>query len=68
MKTYDWKTPYRLKENNAGYPTDEALRLVENIFNEMKSVDKDNMEFECKLTCFQKDALKAVFDFVCHIY
>ena len=34
---------------------EERLRLVSKIM--WKSVDKDNMEFEARISCFQKDAL-----------
>ena len=33
----------------------EEMRLIENI--NWKSIDKDNMEFQGTISCYQKDAL-----------
>lgn len=60
------KNKYTIPNNDANYITDEALKLIGNI--EFKSVDKDNMEFECKLTCFQKEALEAMFYYTVGMY
>lgn len=68
MRTYDWGTKYRLEQNDAGYPTGEAIRLVDGLVKQFKSADKDNMEFSVTATCYQKEALEAVLAFVCHIY
>jgi len=38
----------------------EAIRLVDDI--KWKSIEKDNMEFEARATCFQKDAIKEVLE------
>lgn len=57
---------YVIPNNDLHYPTEEAFRLVNNI--DWKSVDKDNMEFETRVTCFQKDALEAVIAFAVGMY
>lgn len=57
---------YVLENNSVGYPTEEAFRLVREI--KWKSVEKDNMEFEARITCFQKEALQAIIDYAIGMY
>lgn len=39
---------------------EEAIRLLTNI--RWKSIDKDNMEFEARASCYQVDAIRTLLD------
>lgn len=41
---------------------EEGVRLIKNI--KWKSVDKDNMEFEARVSCFQKEAITKLVNLV----
>lgn len=57
MRSAKSKT-YTISNNDIDYITDEAFRLIREI--NWKSVEKDNMEFEARITCYQKEALEAL--------
>jgi hypothetical protein len=57
---------YVCEGNELGYPTPEAFRLIREI--KWKSADKDNMEFETKITYCQKEALDALIAYAVGMY